>query len=80
MNEALYQKIRCHESLCQTKLSISFFDIFFFNIISIIYSTYMKMGNMTCLEISDESFFKGSFNRKKGLFNVAIYLYKFPFS
>lgn len=57
MNEALYQKIRCHESLCQTKLSISFFDIFFFNIISIIYSTYMKMGNMTCLKISDESFF-----------------------
>lgn len=40
----------------------------------------MKMGNMTCLKISDESFFKGSFNRKKGLFNVAIYLYKFPFS
>lgn len=53
MNEALYQKIRCHESLCQTKLSISFF-----NIISIIYSTYMKMGNMTCLKYPMKVFLK----------------------
>lgn len=29
--------------------------------------TFMKMGNMICIIISDGSFLKGSFNRKKGI-------------